>query len=235
MHGSSLVYSFDDASVPERHTQQYFEILGNRGMYKDGWWLSWMLPTHPVEGRPGDDQGLRAGCLGPGERSGGALLPAGRLRAGEQPRRRSTPRRSEELKELFWQEADKYDVLPLLAGLATFFGMTPPLSTQTQFTYYGDVQNVASGMIPKIFNHSYTISAELDIPAGGAEGVIVAEADHLGGFSLFVRGRQAEAHLLVRRGVRVQAGVGNATAHGERRRAHGVRRGRGEARPPVGK
>ena len=42
-------------------------------------------------------------------------------------------------------------------------------------------------MIPKIFNHSYTISAELEIPEGGAEGVIVAEADHLGGFSLFVQ------------------------------------------------
>ena len=48
------------------------------------------------------------------------------------------------------------------------------------------MQNVLSGMIPRIYNHSYSISAELVIPAGGAEGVIVAEADHLGGFSLFV-------------------------------------------------
>ena len=78
-------------------------------------------------------------------------------------------------------------MLPLLGGLTTFFGMTPPLPTQSQFTYYGDVQNVASGMIPKIFNHFYTISAVLEIPEGGAEGVIVAEADHLGGFSLFVQ------------------------------------------------
>jgi arylsulfatase len=78
-------------------------------------------------------------------------------------------------------------VLPLLGGLTTFFGMTPPLPTQSQFTYYGDVQNIASGMIPRIYNHSYAISAELEIPEGGAEGVIVAEADHLGGFSLFVQ------------------------------------------------
>src|SRR6185312_10079786 len=78
-------------------------------------------------------------------------------------------------------------VLPLLGGLTTFFGMTPPLPKQTQFTYHGDVQNVASGMIPRIFNHSYTISADLEIPAGGVEGVIVAEADHLGGFSLYVK------------------------------------------------
>ncbi len=78
-------------------------------------------------------------------------------------------------------------MLPLLGGLTTFFGMAPPLPTQTQFTYYSDVQNVASGMIPRIFNHSYTITAELEIPQGGAEGVIVAEADHLGGFALFVQ------------------------------------------------
>ena len=48
------------------------------------------------------------------------------------------------------------------------------------------MQNVLSGMIPRIYNHSYSISADLVIPPGGAEGVIVAEADHLGGFSLFV-------------------------------------------------
>ena len=64
--------------------------------------------------------------------------------------------------------------------------MLPPIGTQTRFTYYGDVQNVASGMIPRIYNRSYAISAEVVIPEGGAEGVIVAEADHLGGFSLFV-------------------------------------------------
>ena len=39
MHGTSFLYSLDDATADERHTQQYFEILGNRGMYKDGWWL----------------------------------------------------------------------------------------------------------------------------------------------------------------------------------------------------
>ena len=48
------------------------------------------------------------------------------------------------------------------------------------------MQNIASGMIPRIYNHSYAISADVVIPEGGAEGVIVAEADHLGGFSLFV-------------------------------------------------
>lgn len=58
------------------------------------------------------------------------------------------PEKLKELKDLFWEEAEKYDVLPLLAGFSVFFGMLPPPPEQTKFTYYGDVQNVASGMIP---------------------------------------------------------------------------------------
>ena len=101
------------------------------------------------------------------------------------------PEKVAELQELFWAEAEKYQVLPLLGGLAVFFGILPPLAERRpSSTYHGDVQNVASGMIPRIYNHSYTISADLEIPQGGAEGVIVAEADHLGGFSLFVEDGQ---------------------------------------------
>jgi hypothetical protein len=61
-----------------------------------------------------------------------------------------------ELKELFWQEAEKYKVLPLLPPLAGFFGMLPPLPEVARFEFRGDVQNVLSGMIPWIYNHSYT-------------------------------------------------------------------------------
>jgi arylsulfatase len=77
-------------------------------------------------------------------------------------------------------------VLPLLATLSSFFGQLPPLPDIATFEFRGDVQNVLSGMIPRVYNHSYTISADLVVPEGGVEGVIVAEADHLGGFSLFV-------------------------------------------------
>jgi arylsulfatase len=64
--------------------------------------------------------------------------------------------------------------------------MVPPVPEESKFVYRGDIENVPSGMIPRIYNHSYTISADLVVPEGGAEGVIVAEADHLGGFALFV-------------------------------------------------
>ncbi len=97
------------------------------------------------------------------------------------------PEKVEELKKLFWQEAERYKVLPLLATLSTFFGMLPPIPEETTFEFRGDVQNVMSGMIPRIYNRSYSITADLVVPEGGAEGVIVAEADHLGGFTLYVK------------------------------------------------
>ena len=185
MHGVSFASSMEDPAAPERHTQQYFEIVGYRGMYKDGWWLSMMPPRIPWDLRPEAMQRLAPGVWDP-EQDATELyyLPddfsQNRDLAAEHPEKVA------ELKELFWEEAEKYKVTPLLGGLSIFFGLLPPIGTQTRFTYYSDVQNVASGMIPRIYNRSHAISAEVVIPEGGAEGVIVAEADHLGGFSLFV-------------------------------------------------
>ena len=71
-------------------------------------------------------------------------------------------------------------MLPLLATLSTFFGRLPPISDEATFEFRGDVQNMMSGMIPRVYNHPHAITADLIVPQGGAEGVIVAEGDHLG-------------------------------------------------------
>ena len=60
------------------------------------------------------------------------------------------------------------------------------MPTITTHTFYGDVENIAAGMIPRVYGRSYAIEAQLTVPAQGAEGVIVAEADEMGGFSLWV-------------------------------------------------
>ena len=60
------------------------------------------------------------------------------------------------------------------------------MPTITTHTFYGGVENIASGMIPRVYGRSYAIEAELSVPGEGAEGVIVAEADEMGGFSLWV-------------------------------------------------
>ncbi|MFN6134152.1 MAG: hypothetical protein ACK46L_14830, partial [Synechococcaceae cyanobacterium] len=91
-----------------------------------------------------------------------------------------------ELKALWWQEAERHRVLPLLGGLSIFFGMLPPLPTISRFAFAGDVQNIQRGMVPRVFGRSYTIEAQLTVPETGAEGVIVANADFIGGFGLWV-------------------------------------------------
>jgi arylsulfatase len=185
MHGTSFVYSLDDGHAAERHTQQYFEVLGNRGIYKDGWWLSTMMPRIPWKLDPETLKRFAPGVWDPSTDPVELYyLPDDFSQANDLAAQH--PDKVSELQRLFWEEATRYNVRPLLGGLSGFFGIRPPLPSQSVFTYYGDVQNVAPGTIPPIYNHSYTISAELEIPEGGAEGVIVAEADHLGGFALFV-------------------------------------------------
>jgi arylsulfatase A-like enzyme len=185
MHGVSFTGTLTDPEAPERHTQQYFETIGNRAMYKDGWWLAMRTPRIPWVLTP---QALKPYAPGVWDPDSDPVelyyLPDDYSQAHDLAA--DHPEKVKELKDLFWQEAERYKVLPLLATLSTFFGMLPPLPEQARFEFCGDVQNVLSGMIPRIYNHSYAISADLVVPAGGAEGVIVAEADHLGGFSLFV-------------------------------------------------
>jgi arylsulfatase len=185
MHGTSFRPSLTEDTTPEHHTQQYFETIGNRAMYKDGWWLAmkteripWLLTPEAL------------GPYAPGVWDPDAdpaelyYLPDDFSQARDLAAEH--PDKVQELKDLFWEEAERYKVLPLLATLSTFFGMLPPMSAETTFEFRGDVQDVMPGMIPRIYNRSYAITADLVVPDGGAEGVIVAEADHLGGFTLYV-------------------------------------------------
>ena len=65
-------------------------------------------------------------------------------------------------------------------------GILPPMPTKTRFTFYGDVQNVQTPVVPRIFGRSYAIEADVHIPEGGAEGVLVGYADFIGGFALWI-------------------------------------------------
>ena len=186
MHGVSFVASLTDGAAPEHRTQQYFETIGNRAMYKDGWWLAMKTERIPWLLTP---EALGPYAPGVWDPDSGPVelyyLPDDFTQANDVAAEH--PEKIQELKDLFWQEAERYKVLPLLATLSTFFGILPPLTGQTTFEFRGDVQNVMPGMIPRIYNRSYAITADLVVPEGGVEGVIVAEADHLGGFTLYVK------------------------------------------------
>ncbi len=186
MHGSTFASSFTDAGAAEHRTQQYFETIGNRAMYKDGWWLAMKTERIPWVLTP---EALKPYAPGVWDPDAGPAelyyLPDDFTQAKDLAA--ANREKVQELKDLFWAEAERYKVLPLLATMSTFFGLLPPIPAETKFEFRGDVQNVMSGMIPRIYNRSYAISADLVVPEGGAEGVIVAEADHLGGFTLYVK------------------------------------------------
>ena len=185
MEGTSFLYSFEDANAPERHTVQYFEIVGNRAIYKDGWWAACKLDRIPWDLSPPTMARFAPGAYDPEQDTWELYyLPDDFSQAHDLAA--ENPEKLAELKTLFLEEAGKHNVLPLLGAFSVFFGILPPMPTTTTQTFYGDVENIASGMIPRIYGRSYAIEAELSVPSEGAEGVIVAEADEMGGFSLWV-------------------------------------------------
>ncbi|MGB9303191.1 MAG: sulfatase-like hydrolase/transferase [Mycobacterium sp.] len=188
MDGTSFVGTFDDAAVAEHHTVQYFEMFGSRAIYKDGWWACTRLDKAPWDFSPETLKRFAPGVYDPSHDVWELYyLPEDFSQAKDLAA--DNPDKVEELKALFWQEAERNRVLPLLGGMAVFFGMLPPMPTITRFTFKGDVQNVQRGMIPRILGRSYAIEAHLNVPDGGAQGVIVANADFIGGFALWVDGK----------------------------------------------
>src|SRR4029077_2653 len=137
MHGTSFAATLADAAAPEFRTQQYFETIGNRGMYKDGWWLAMKTERIPWVVTPDALKPYAPGVwdpdAGPAELY---YLPDDFTQANDLAA--AQPEKVQELKELFWEEAERYRVLPLLAALSTFFGMLPPIPEETTFEFRGD-------------------------------------------------------------------------------------------------
>ena len=228
MHGSTFAASLTDAGAPEHRTQQYFETIGNRAMYKDGWWLAMKTERIPWVLTPDALKPYAPGVwdpdAGPAELY---YLPDDFTQAKDLAAEH--PEKVQELKELFWEEAERYKVLPLLATLSTFFGMLPPIPEETTFEFRGDVQNVMSGMIPRIYNRSYAITRR-----SGRARRRRRRRDRRRGrpprrVHALRQGRQAHPHLLDDGRVRLQAGRRGGPPDRRRDRAHGVRGRRGDA------
>jgi arylsulfatase len=191
MDGTSFLHTFDDADAEERHTVQYFESMGCRAIYQDGWWACARLDRVPWDFSPETIKKLAPGVYDPeNDRWELYYLPDDFSQAHDLAAEQ--PEKLAELKELFWAEAERNKALPLLGGFCIFFGMLPPLPTVTRFDFYGDVQNVQRGMVPRVYGRSYAIEADIVVPDGAAEGVLVANADEMGGFALWV---DSDRHL----------------------------------------
>lgn len=183
IEGVSMGYTWDGANsdAPTRHTTQYFEMLGNRAIYHDGWvaattpaTIPWELSTKtPPDVITGYNWELYNVKEDPTEFNDLAA---------------KMPDKLKEMQGLFYSEAKKYNVLPLDNSTLTRWNTPRPSLTagRTEFTYSGELSGVPASAVPDILDKSYTITAEVEIPEGGGEGMIVTQGGRFGGYGLFL-------------------------------------------------
>jgi arylsulfatase A-like enzyme len=183
IEGTSMVYTWDkaNANAPTQHTTQYFEMLGNRAIVHDGWIASTTPVTLPWE----------LSSAPPPDVITGYKWELYNLK--EDPTQfndlaATMPEKVKEMQALFDIEAKKYNVLPLDNTTLPRWNTPRPSLTagRTEFTYSGELTGVPDSAAPNILNKSYTITAEVVIPKGGAEGMIVTEGGRFGGYGLFL-------------------------------------------------
>jgi arylsulfatase len=196
IQGTSFAYTFADAAAPERHTRQYFEIIGNRGMYENGWLWSCRIQRVPWKFDPETIAHFAPGKWNP-DADPCELYDLTRDFTQANDVSAQHPDKMRELEALFWSEAEDNNVLPLFGGIAMVWGIRPASDLAPKTVTFGPgVQNVQPGMIPPIYNRSFSITADLEVPSSlcllslctNGDGVIVANGSFLGGFSLYVEG-----------------------------------------------
>jgi arylsulfatase A-like enzyme len=187
MDGVSMAYTWDkaSASVASRRTTQYFEMLGNRAIYNDGWLAATTPATLPWElstkAAPDVITGYQWELYNVGNLQLGDPTESNDLAA-------TMPDKLKQMQDLFYAEAAKHDVLPLDNSSLTRWNAPKPNLTggRKVFTYSGPISGIPNSGAPSILNKAYTITAEVTIPKGGAEGMIVTDGGRFGGYGLFL-------------------------------------------------
>jgi arylsulfatase A-like enzyme len=183
MDGVSVVYTWDkaNADVPSRRTTQYFEMLGNRAIYNDGWIAATTPATTPWVLSSAEPPDVITGYKWELYNVKDDPTESNDLAA-------QMPDKLKQMQDVFYAEAKKNDVLPLdNSTLARWNTPRPSLTAgRTVFTYSGTLVGVPNSGAPNILNRSYTITAEVEIPSGGAEGMIVTDGGRFGGYGLFL-------------------------------------------------
>jgi arylsulfatase A-like enzyme len=180
IEGVSMVYSFDDAKAEERRRVQYFEMFGNRAVYSNGWVACVRHGRLPWENAGSYDFDNDKWEL---YRIDGDFSEANDMAARE-------PRRLRDLQDLFWIEAAKYQVLPLDDR---FIERADPslrpslIAGRTDFTFFPGAIRIPESSSPNVKNRSHSITAHIDVPQKGGDGVLVAAGGIVAGYALYVR------------------------------------------------
>ncbi|WP_216901111.1 arylsulfatase [Synechococcus sp. CCY 9618] len=184
IEGTSFLYTFDarNAKVPTRHKTQYFEMMGQWALYDQGWLLSTKVNRAPWDAfgpanpDPLNNQVLELYNLN-NDFSQSTDLAAG------------NPQKVKEMKEVFIAEAKKYQVFPLDASVAARIVAPRPNITagRTEFVYTHPMVGLPQGDSPLLLNTSYTVTADIEVPAGGAEGMLLTSGGRFGGYGFYLK------------------------------------------------
>jgi arylsulfatase A-like enzyme len=183
IEGVSMVYTFDkaNANAPSKRDTQYFEMFGNRAIYHDGWIACTTPPAPPW---------LMGTAKMPDVINGykWELYNIAEDYSEDNDLAAKMPDKLRELQELFLVEAAKYQVFPLDNSILERLDTPRPSATagRTLFTYSGERSGLDPSSAPNILNKSYTITAEVEVPAAGGDGMIVTEGGGFGGFGLYL-------------------------------------------------
>jgi arylsulfatase A-like enzyme len=183
IEGVSMAYTFDkaNANAPSARTTQYFEMFGNRAIYHDGWIAATTPPAPPwlmgLEAMPEVVNGYKWELYNIADDYSEADDLAAKM-----------PDKLREMQELFLVEASKYNVFPLDNSILPRLLAPRPSATAGRdlFTYSGELAGLDSASAPNTLAKNYTITADVEVPQGGGEGVIVTDGGRFGGYGLYL-------------------------------------------------
>lgn len=190
IEGFSLAHTFDDATAAGKHHTQYFEMMGHRSIYHDGWRAvcPWPGPSFTEAGaffgKP-----IPADTLTEIDATGWELYHVDEDWAENHNLAAENRARLIEMIATWYVEAGKYNVMPVDGrGVQRFAEERPQLTAdRSRYTFYPHTQAVPFNAGPRLLNRSHSITAEVEIPEGGAEGVLVSYGGTDGGYTLFVQ------------------------------------------------
>ena len=179
LEGVSMMYTFDHPEAPSQHRTQYFEIIGNRGIYHDGWMASTTpLALNWVPGPEPNPDDFTWELYHVTEDFSQADNLAAR-----------NPAKLKKLQALFDREAWKYNVYPIQTSMLARFdtAIRPSLTRgRSEFTYSPGMVRIPEGAAPDIKNKSFRLTAEVEIPEGGAQGMLVTQGGRFSGYGLYL-------------------------------------------------
>ena len=196
IHGVSFAHTFEDAKAATKHHTQYFEMFGTRAIYHDGWRAvcGWPGPSYAEGAEKGHEVGgpITADILNELDANGWELYHVDEDPAEVHDLADKHPEKLQEMIARWYVEAGKYDVMPIDGSLFQRISMPRPAITKdrTTYTYYPGLGEVPMGNCPPTFNRPFSITAEVDIPTGGAEGVLLAQGGVTGGYTFYVQDKK---------------------------------------------